>query len=152
MRMSYLPTICDKCRRLSLVASGALREQCPTCPWCAEPLRVVPSCSYRAADLPLFRELSDTVTEGVVGAMEASSLANRVRAALWSGSYRPELETLATRLPGLVPQLVAMGQNRMAQHHTLQLLRTIFEAVASTRSVSGVMTAVRLPDAQRSGT
>lgn len=144
--MSYLPTICDKCRRLSLVASKGMQEQWPTCPGCVEPLRVVPSCSYRATDLQLFRELSDTVAEGVVGATEASSLAQRVRAALWSGAYRPELETLVTRLPGLVPQLVAMGQNRMVQHHNLQLLRTIFEAVASTRSASGIMAAVQPAD------
>jgi hypothetical protein len=119
-----------------------LAEQAQPCPECQGRLRVVPSRSYSADDLEVFDELSQTV--GVnISALEAYRLSVEVEKALASRVMDRIFEPLVLRWPALVPLLVVVGANRERQRRSLQMLKTIFEALSMTRR-SGTMPAVDL--------
>jgi hypothetical protein len=140
--MMYLPTLCDGCHRVSLQSAGGLAEQAQPCSECQGRLRVVPSRSYSADDLEVFDELSQTV--GVnISALEAYRLSVEVEKALASRVMDRIFEPLVLRWPGLVPLLVVVGANPERQRRSLQMLKTIFEALSMTRR-SGTMPAVDL--------
>lgn len=146
--MSYLATLCDQCQRVSLVPLHGFTGKKPLCRECDEPLRVVPSCSYSAGDLSLFREVSDTVAEINISATEAQWLGRDVSDALWSGSHGPCWDKLSVRMPSLMPLQLVIGSNHARRQRALQMFKTIFEALATTRR-SGIMSAVAPPAAKR---
>lgn len=135
--MMYLPTLCDGCHRVSLQSAQGLIEEAPKCSECQERLRVIPSRSYSPDDFEVFDELSQTV--GInLSALEAYRLSVEVEKALASGTMDRILEPLVLRWPGLVPLLVVVGANPDRQRRSLQMLKTIFEALSTTRR-SGTM-------------
>ena len=140
--MMYLPTLCDGCHRVSLQSAQGLAEQAPACSECGEQLRVVPSRSYSADDLEVFDELSQTVGANL-SALEAFRLSVEIDKALASRVMDRIFEPLVLRWPGLVPLLVVVGSNPERQRRSLQMLKTIFEALSITRR-SGTMPAVDL--------
>jgi hypothetical protein len=140
--MMYLPTLCDGCHRVSLQSAQGLAEQAPECSECHERLRVVPSRAYSSNDLEVFDELSQTVGANL-SALEAYRLSVEVEKALASRVMDRIFEPLVLRWPGLVPLLVVVGANPERQRRSLQMLKTIFEALSITRR-SGTMPAVDL--------
>jgi hypothetical protein len=135
--MSFIPTLCDGCSRLSLKNMQALAEHTLECSECQEPLRVIPSRSYTARDVEAFDELTQTV--GInLSALEAYRFSVEVERALASGIMDRIFEPLVLRWPGLVPQLVVVGADPSRQRRSLQMLKTIFEALSTTRR-SGTM-------------
>lgn len=149
-RMSYVPTLCEGCGRVSLVGMQAFSQTAPECQRCHHPLRVIPSRIYNASELELFRELSETVAESTAP-NEAYRLATAVGEALWSGRFAETFDLLVVRWPLLVPLRVVVGSSRERQQHVLEMLKTIFEALAITRR-SGIMPAVDAPPPADTGT
>ncbi len=141
--MSYLPTLCDGCHRASLVSVRDFQHGPPLCARCSQELRVIPSCSYTQGDVALFDELSETVAEGCVTASDAQQLGRDVAQALWAGTFNEGFESLAARLPGLLPLQLVIGTNARGQQRVFQMLKTIFDALTLTRR-SGTMTAVNV--------
>ncbi len=130
--MAHLPTICDGCGRVSLTPFAGTDAQPPDCPHCAGARRVVPSCSYGQADIALFDELSEAVTEGL-DPIEGQRLGHELSHALWSGTTGEIFDGLASRWPSLMPLVLATGNNQGHQRRLLLMLKTIFEAVSLTR-------------------
>jgi hypothetical protein len=138
--MSYIPTLCDGCHRVSLTSMQGLSERPPECARCSQELRVIPSRSYTAEDVEIFDELCETV--GVnLSALEAYRLSVQVDKALASGIMDRVFEPLVLRWPGLIPLLVVVGASPTRQRRSLQMLKTIFEALSMTRR-SGSMARV----------
>jgi hypothetical protein len=136
--MSYIPTLCDGCHRVSLMSMQGLSERPLECARCSQEPRVIPSRSYTAEDVEIFDELCEIV--GVnLPALEAYRLSFQVERALASGSMDRVFEPLVLRWPGLVPLLA--GANATRQRRSLQMLKTIFEALSMTRR-SGSMARV----------
>lgn len=100
----------------------------------------MPSCSYKATDVALFDELSDAVSGGL-SALEAQHLAMALEDALRAGVSSPMFEALTNRWLNLIPLMFVTGKNQDQQRRVLIMLKTIFEAVASSRR-SGVRPAV----------
>jgi len=130
--MPYLPTLCDHCSRPRLVPIADVTDGAARCPDCNGEARIVPSRSYPAADLDLFDELSEGVSSGM-SAATAQQLAARVGHILWSGSSTSAFNDLMERWPGLFTLQTAIGGNAQAQRRVLQLLSTIFAALAMLR-------------------
>jgi hypothetical protein len=63
-------------------------------------------------------------------AHEAQALALEAERALWSGAYKPLLDRMCARMPGLVPIEVAAGKNSAAQRRALGMLKIILEALS----------------------
>jgi hypothetical protein len=133
--MSFIPTLCDGCHRVSLERLDAAAASAAKCSRCGEALRVVPSRSYASQDLRLFEELSATVG-GDISAEEAYRLSLELERALSLGNFERLFEPLVVRWPGLVSMLV--GANVARQRRSLQMLKTIFDALALTLG-SGTM-------------
>lgn len=141
--MSYLATVCDDCHGVSLVPLGAFAQRPPLCSNCHEALRVFPSCNYSAGDVTLFSELNATIAESGISAAEADSLALEISSKLSTGSYDACWERLAKRLPGLLPVQLVIGSNHLRRRRALQMFKTIFEALSTTR-VSGMLSTPRV--------
>jgi hypothetical protein len=135
--MPYLPTICEGCARVSLTAFNGASATTPECIDCGGARRVVPSCSFGRDDVPLFEELC-----AVIGVELAPAEAERLNAetsrALWSGTFSDVFDVLATRWSAMVPLLLLAGDSEPAQRRILLALKTIFDALMSTRR-SGVV-------------
>lgn len=127
----YLSTLCDGCWRVTLTPVAAFGSGAPRCGTCGESLRVVPSCSYKQSDVGLFTELSQLVADGGVEPDEARAFAAEIVHALNVGSLKTCSDTLAVRLPGLLPVQLVTGSNVAGHRTTLQMLRTIFEALGT---------------------
>lgn len=134
----YLPTLCDSCQRVTLTALSALGSGQQACGTCGSPLRVVPSCSYKQSEAALFAELSQVVADGGVEPEEAQAFASESMHALVTGALKECSDTLAVRLPGLLPFQLVTGSNVAVQRAALQMLRTIFEALATLRRPSRI--------------
>ncbi len=146
---NYLVTLCDSCQRVALMAITGPSVGAGRCASCDDPLRVVPSCSYRHGDVEQFMELSQIVSDGGVDADDAQLLAAEIGRALAAGAYRASFDTLAVRLPGLLPLQLVTGGNLAGQRAALHKLRTIFEALATKRRSSLVQ--VKAPSPQAAG-
>ena len=134
----YLAALCEGCERVTLVALDAFGSSKLCCESCKTALRVVPSCSYARADFELFDELSQTVADGGVTPHEARMLTGEVARALALDSFKACSETLAVRLPGLLPFQLVTGSNVAVHRKAIQMLRTIFDALASLRRDSAI--------------
>jgi hypothetical protein len=106
----------------------------PHCRVCGSRTRLVPGCSFAAADRDLFEELSEIIAHGGITTTEAEVLALEAQRALWSGSYANLLEKLGTRLPGLLPIQVAIGKNAGGQRRALVIVRSVLEALTTLRT------------------
>lgn len=113
------------------------------------PLRVVPGCSFAAADREDFAELCQVVAEAHTTRIEAQTYALAVQHALWSGSYLPLLERLSGRLVGLLPLQTSAGKSSAAQRRIVVMLKTIFEALSTLRGGSGEYPLVGAPARSR---
>jgi hypothetical protein len=78
------------------------------------------------------------VADGGVEPEEAQAFASELAHALATGSYKECSDTLAVRLPGLLPFQLVAGSNVAVQRAALQMLRTIFDALATLRRPSRV--------------
>jgi hypothetical protein len=134
----YLSTLCDGCWKVALTAVDALRSGAQHCRACGEPVRVVPGCSYKQSDIGLFTELSQVVADGGIAPGEAQAFAAEISHALGVGSFKACSDTLAGRLPGLLPLQLVTGGNVAGHRVTLQTLRTIFEGLATLQRQSVV--------------
>jgi hypothetical protein len=132
--MSYLPTLCDGCHRVSLESFSGFIAGAPECRSCGQELRVIPSRNYSAKDVQLFNELMEVVGTHL-SALEAAHFSVALQKALASGSWARLFEPLARRWPGLVPLLVSGPHT---SRRSLQMLKTIFDALSLTRA-SGMM-------------
>jgi hypothetical protein len=130
--MSYLPTCCEVCSRIALVALPKSAQGMANCSVCSGELRVIPSRSYAATEVELFEELSETVTDGL-SPLDAYRLSEEVARILWSGSFGENLNTMASRWPALLPLQTIVGNNVRGQQRVLQMLKTIFDALATSR-------------------
>lgn len=134
--MSFVPAICLACARVALVSlTDAARGEL-ACKACTADLRVVPGCSFAAADRDDFAELCEVVAEANTTRSEAQAYATGVQHALWSGNYTSITERLSGRLVGLVPLQTAVGKSSAAQRRMLLMLKTILEALSTARSGS----------------
>lgn len=143
--MSYVPTLCMDCWRVHLVSLALAQAGSVECATCGADARIVPGCSFAAAEVEAFEELSSIVAEGHLTPMEAQSYGQELEHALWSGAYNPLMESLSVRMPGLLPHQVAAGKNSGAQRRILSKLKTILEALATARRSSAEYSLV--PDA-----
>lgn len=134
--MSFVPTLCVECWRVSLLSLSDAQRGAPTCKCCGADVRIVPGCSYGESDREHFEELSDIMVEAAVTPAEARDHATAAQRALWSGAYSELLERLCVRLPGLVPMQAAAGKNSGAQRKILVKLQTMFDALATARRES----------------
>lgn len=134
--MSLMPLLCPACRRVQLAAADAGREL-PVCESCGSDTRLVPGCSFAAADRELFDELSHIAAHGGISIADAEAFALEAQRALWSGAYESFLERLGQRLPGLLPIQVAVGKNTAAQKRVISLLRAILDALTTLRTSPG---------------
>lgn len=148
--MSLIPTLCDACCRARLVSLKVLNAQAPQCASCGQGLRVIPSRSYATADLKLFDELSEAVADSV-SPLDAYSWSTLMEKALWSGQFEKAFDTLVVRWPGLVPLRIVVGTNRAQQQRVLQMIQTIFDALALTRR-SEIVPTTTSPIASRAST
>jgi hypothetical protein len=135
--MSYLPALCDSCGDVSLYSEKTAQKTSLECPRCHEMPRVIPSRSYTVHDVEIFAELSETVGHSL-SALEAYHLSVEVEKALSSSRLDSVFEPLVLRWPGLVPLFVVVGSNVSRQKRSLQMLKTIFDALSLTRR-SGTM-------------
>lgn len=143
--MKCLPTICDACSRVRLVAVPEAAPATISCERCGHVARIVPSRSYREEDAPRFAELSDVVTDGAPSTLEVASLKQALQQAVPSG-YGALFDLLSSRFPELISAQLSCRGQRDAQRNVLGMLLTIFEALATRRS-SGTMPAVaELPE------
>lgn len=117
-----------------------LRQPSQDCARCGQALRIIPSCNYAAADVELFDELNETVAVSLAP-VAAHKLAVEVDKALASRTFAEAFDALVRRWPGLVPLRLSIGGNKVRQQLVLQILKTIFEAVAISRC-SGTMRSV----------
>lgn len=137
--MTHLPTICDGCGRVTLSLFAGSVAGTPGCAHCGGPRRVVPSCSYTDADVPLFEELSEAVSDGL-GPFEAQRLGLELNRALWSGTTAEIFDALAARWTSLMPLVLVTGRNEAHQRRVLLMLKTIFDALSSARRSAAVAT------------
>ena len=135
--MSYLPTICDGCARVSLVRFSGCGQTAPDCSDCGGTRHVVPSCAYTQYDVALFHEVSRLVNDGLPP-LEAESSGIEAGRGLLSGAFSETLDALSLRFPALIPLVLVASQNADRQRRLLLMLKTIFEAVALTRRSSTV--------------
>lgn len=143
--MSCVPTLCDGCPRVSLHSAQSLAVGPVCCSVCNQPLRVVPGRSYSDHDIESFDDLSQTVA-GTLSPLEASRLSVELDNALTSRTWARILEALVLRWPGLVPQLVFVGVDTARQRHSLQMLKTIFDAFSLTRRSSTMLGAAEMTE------
>ena len=127
----HLVVFCTSCRRVSLAEASEARGGPLACSSCQGIGRVIPSCSYAAADLGLFAELSEIVAEGRIDALEAARLSFQAERSLGTRSLGPFFETLSSRLPGVTPIQLNIARDRPAQRRALTMLRSIFDALAT---------------------
>ena len=140
----YLVARCAACHHVCLApAEGALDGK-PCCSDCGRAASIVPSCAYGEADVALFEELSQTVREGGISALEATRLVSELARALSQRSYDQFFELLSSRVPGFTPIQLILGGKAHAQIRALRMLATIFEAIA-TSARSGSMPAMVSP-------
>jgi len=139
--MSFVPTICDACCRVSLLGLHEFSRDTPSCTRCNQELRVIPSRSYAETDVELFDELSETVAHSV-SRLDAQRLAQDIDGRLMAGSVTKAFDALVVRWPALLPVRLATGANVKRQQRILQIFKTIFEALAMTRQ-SGTIWVVR---------
>jgi hypothetical protein len=132
-RMSFVPTLCLECSRVHLASLATAQAGRVACRTCGADARVVPGCSFPAADREAFEELSAIVAEGSLTPVEAQGFSVQVERALWSGSYSSLLEAFSVRLPGLLPLQMAAGKNSGAQRRILTKLKTVLEALGTAR-------------------
>jgi hypothetical protein len=138
-----LVTVCNDCTRVALRAFDQTSGAAATCDRCHGRLQVVPSCSYGASDAALFEELSAAVGPEL-RSLEAQRFVSAVNGALASGAIFESFQALGDRWPNLLPLVLVIGKNQTQQRRVLSMLKTIFEAKATT-SRSGVRPAVELP-------
>ncbi len=144
--MTYLPSLCGSCRLVFLARAADASGGEVVCSRCGAEARVIPSCSYGAGDVSLFRELSEAVAEGRLAPLEASRLAVEIERALWAKSYGRFFDLLSNRLPGLTPIQLVFGRNPTSQQRAFVMLKTILEALALSAR-SGTMARVDLSPA-----
>jgi hypothetical protein len=128
--MPLLTAFCGPCAQVVLTGQEKMQHGRLACPACGTNLRVAPGCSFGEEDRVLFDELKQVVAERTVDAGQAASMASHIAGVLGSGTDHDLLESLTTRLPGLVPIQIAAGANRRARQRALRLLRAILEAMA----------------------
>ena len=146
--MSYVPTHCDSCFYASLVSAVDIQQGRRECPRCGATLRVIPSCAYGPSDVELFRELGEVVAEAGLTAATARALGQDVARALWAESYATVFESLAIRMPGILPIQLSMATAPSAQRRVFRMLQTIFDSRTSAHR-SGTIAAVPAPPLQR---
>lgn len=135
--MSYLVTRCASCHHVCLAPAEHAVDGTPSCSDCGRAASVVPSCAYAEADVSLFEELSQTVREGGISALEAARLVHELSRAVSHRGYEQFFELLSGRVPGFTPIQLILGGKPHAQLRALRMLATIFEAIAtSARSKS----------------
>lgn len=139
--MSYLVTVCDGCQTVALAAVAGFRAQPRACEGCEHPLRVVPSRMFQEDERTLFEELSVAISDGCLSSGEAHALNRLVTRAVAEGTYTACWEVLTNRLPALLSRQFVLGGNPCANEKALQLVRTILDAVSTTRR-SGTMPAL----------
>jgi hypothetical protein len=113
------------------------------CEKCSQNLRIVPSTMYGHDDVALFEELSATLREGNVTAIEAMQLAAELKRVLANHSYDRFFDILSTKTPGFTPIQLLYGGKPSHQLRALRMLSTILDALAAGRS--GTMRAVKAP-------
>lgn len=146
--MSYIVTVCDECQSVTLTATPAFGAEVADCESCSLPLRVLPSRMFSESERSLFRDLSEALGPAGLSSTQAHALIRRVTRAMVERSYLQCWEVLSDRAPGLFARHVVLGSNGQAHQRALVLVRTILEALATTRR-SGVMPVVKLPAPHR---
>lgn len=131
--MSYLVTVCDTCQAVALTAATRFHDQLGACRSCGQALRVVPTRVFVESERSLFRELSAAVGAGHLRPLEASTLSRIVTRALADKSYVTCWSELTFRLPALISWEQVLGSSASAHEKALRVLKTIFDAVGTTR-------------------
>lgn len=132
--MAFLPASCVECQQVFLFDEREASFGSLACAACGGEARIVPGCSFGAADREVFHDLSQVVRESTIMPGDAGMMADELGAALRAGAGRGLLERLTVRLPGLVPMQTALGANVDAQRRALVILRSILEGLAMKRA------------------
>jgi hypothetical protein len=133
-----LPAHCDVCSRSTLVDEQAIRDGRATCKACATPLRTLPGESYADDDVTLFDQIESTLHEAGISALNAAQLAAELdgRSRITPGRA---LRRVVLALPSLGLLEVLVAQEPASLRKVEGIMATLLEALASSRSQSGVI-------------
>jgi len=147
-RMTYLVAVCDACRRVALHPVAGFRFPASFCD-CKSALRAVPSRMFAEHERGLFADIASAVNETAVPRTVASALIAHLERAKILPERAEVWERITGRIPALLSMQLVLGNNEAAHRTALEMLRTILEAVSTTRD-SGEMPAVNMLGARRS--
>ena len=131
--MAFLTTFCDQCQRVALLEEKGWAADQMACTTCEGFARILPGCSFASGDKVLVEDVSQVIAEGKLSAGEAQAMAHGIERELWKGVSAHLLDSLATRLPGLVLVAESGGNIPSGQRRVLLLLKTILDAIAMNR-------------------
>jgi hypothetical protein len=134
--MWFIPTYCDSCARVALVASEAIVGGMARCDECGGRSRSLPGESYVEGDIALFNDLRAALSEAGVTQANAAGLAAQLQV---RNTEQPGvgLRRLAHLVPALgILELIVVNQPG-ALRKAEGMLATLLGAVASGRRPSG---------------
>lgn len=136
--MWFIPTYCDTCARVALLASDAIIGGMSRCDECGAPSRSLPGESYVEDDITLFDDLRSALNEAGVTQINAGGLLAQLEIRTPERPGRG-LRRLAQVVPSLgILELIVVNQPG-ALRKAEGMLATLLGALSSGRRVSGMI-------------
>jgi hypothetical protein len=137
--MRLIPIHCEACGRAGLTEGSAIRQGVATCGDCGGIAHTLPGESYAPQDVALFDDLAAALRDAQLTPLNAAQLQSELAAR--NSAPGRGLKRMAKLLPSLAILELIVSNDPVIMRKAEGMLATLLEAIAASRSSSGVITA-----------
>jgi hypothetical protein len=135
--MRLIPIHCEACARAALVDGRAIRQGVAVCGECGGTSHTLPGESYGLQDAALFDDLAAALRDAQPTPLNAVQLQSELAAR--NTAPGRGLKRIAKLLPSLAILELIVSNDPLVMRKAEGMLATLLEAIAASRSSSGVI-------------
>lgn len=135
--MRLIPIHCEACGHAGLIDGSSIRQGVAACGGCGGIAHTLPGESYGPQDVALFSDLAGALRDAQLTPLNAAQLQSELAAR--NSAPGRGLKRMAKLLPSLAILELIVSNDPVIMRKAEGMLATLLEAIAASRSSSGVI-------------